>query len=149
MNKNEIIETQNRILDLAPNRSGIYLKYCCSELSRLIIRWFYSYDKTYRFYISKGTDVMSGQMAHDILIIKKNDTYSIIDPTIWQFFPDAKSILVYNGDDLEKGIDNIKRKYKCNWVLGEQEEIPDDKTAKEYTKIIKCIINDNLKDSTL
>lgn len=149
MDKQEIIKVQNRILDLSPNRSGIYLKYCCSEISRLIIRWLWSYDKTCKFYILKGSGAMDGKMSHDILVVNKDNIYSIIDPTIWQFFPDAKSILAYEGIDLEKGIDNIKRKYKCNWVLGKQEEIPDDKTAKEYTEIIKSIINDNLKESTL
>lgn len=149
MNKQEIINLQNRILDLAPGRSGVYLKYCCSEISRLITKWIWNYDKSYKFYILKGGCVMGNEISHDILVVEKDDTYLIIDPTIWQFFPNAKTIAVYQGTSLERGISNISRKYKCTWVLGMQEEIPDKKLQIEYLRIINSIIDDNLKESIL
>jgi hypothetical protein len=146
MNKDKVIEIQNRILDLAPNRSGLYLKYCCSELSRLIIKWLFDYDKNYKFYILKAENVIGSQIAHDILVIKNNETYSIIDSTIWQFFPEANSILVYEGNDIKEAISSLNQKYKCNWLLGEQEQVPGAKTEQEYMNIVKDIIKDNIAE---
>ena len=149
MSKQEIVEIQNRILDLAPNRSGIYLKYCCSEISRLIIKWFWDYNQSYEFYILKGTSVENNELSHDILVVKKDEDYLIIDPTIWQFFSNAKTIVIYKGNNLGEGIKKVQQKYKCNWVLGGLEEIPDHRAQVEYLKIINSIIDDNIEESIL
>jgi len=146
MNKQEIIEIQKRILDLVPNKSGIYLKYCCSEISRLIIKWLWDYNKSYKFYILKGFCVMGGKMSHDILAIEEDNGYLIIDPTIWQFFPDASTILVYEGSSLDAGIDKIKNKYNCTWVLEKQEKVPSTLEQKKQLEIINSNINDNIKE---
>jgi len=149
MNKQEIIKLQNKILDMVPNRSGIYLVDCCSEISRLIIGWLFAYDNNYEFYILKGDNVLSSDKSHDILVVKKGSEISIIDPTIWQFFPKAKTILVYGGNDIKSGIDKIKRKYKGNWNLGKQESIPDSDTQKMYINIIKSNIIENVKEISI
>lgn len=143
MEKQEIIEIQNKILDLIPNRSGIYLKYCCSEMSRLVIKWLSEYGMSYQFYILKGTNVLSTKQSHDILVVKKYDEISVLDPTIWQFFPNAKTILVYKGNNLNEGIHSAQDKYKCTWSLGQRESIPDDLTQNEYLKIVSNIISEN------
>lgn len=145
----QIFKIQNRILDLAPNKSGAYLEYCCSEISRLIIKWFADYDNSYEFYILKGTGVLNGELTHDILVIKDKDRFLIIDPTIWQFFPNAKTILVYDGNSLEEGIEKIKQKYKCEWVLGSQEELPDTKTQRKYLEIIRQNIKENIEEANI
>jgi len=148
MHKKEIQNIQDRILDLAPNRSGVYLKYCCSELSRLIISWLAT-DKSRRLYILKAANVMGSDMSHDILAIKQNDNITIIDPTIWQFFPKAKTILVYEGTNLNSAQDALNEKYRCEWAIGSQEKIPSSKEQAEYLKITNSIINANLKETIL
>lgn len=146
MNEKEINEIQNKILDLSPSKLGTDFKYCCSEICRLIIKWFSNYDMSYKYYILKGANVMGGKMAHDILIVKKGNEVAIIDPTIWQFFPDAKTILVYTSNSLQEGINYANKKYNCNFVLGGPEQVPDQDIEKEYLDIIKSIIRENIKD---
>jgi hypothetical protein len=62
----------------------------CSEISRLLGQWLYKKFPRAKIYIYKGK--VRGR-AHDVLIVEANHV-SVIDPTVWQFFKNKKSILI-------------------------------------------------------
>ncbi|MEX0918451.1 MAG: hypothetical protein WDZ85_00555 [Candidatus Paceibacterota bacterium] len=150
MNKNVIKKIEERIIRLLPvgrrNQPGILLADSCSEVSRLVAGWLKALNQSNRIFILKGFDVCGTDRAHDILAIitDKNQVY-IIDPTIWQFFPPAKSILVFALDDIDTALDKIKVMYGGQWSKNEEFIQLDKEQEKEYLDIISQNIDENLK----
>ena len=154
MNKNIIKKIQKQIIQLLPvdqqNQSGILLADSCSEISRLVASWIKILDKSNHILILKGIHVCGTKKAHDILaiIIANNQVY-IIDPTIWQFFPRAKSILVFILDDINIALDKIKEMYGGQWSKNEEFIQLNKNEEKKYLDIISQNIHENLKQLNL
>ena len=122
----EIIETiQNRILRLLPvdqrNQPGVLLADSCSEVSRLIAGWIKSQDESIQIIILKGANVCDTKKSHDILaVITMDNKVYIIDPTIWQFFPQAESILVFVSENIDTALNKLKTIYGGGWAESEK-----------------------------
>ncbi len=148
---NELIEKiQKQIIGLLPvdqqDRPGILLSDSCSEASRLVGGWIKKLDESSRILIIKGIDVCDTQKAHDILaVITTDNQVYVIDPTIWQFFPEAKSILVFVADDINIALDKIKTTYGGQWSESEEFIKIDKDEEKKYLDIISQNIRENLK----
>ena len=124
MDQDVIKKIQEQIIQLLPadfqNRPGILLTDSCSEVSRLVAYWIKILDKFNRVVILKGVNVCGTQKEHDILaVIAANNQVYVIDPTIWQFFPQAESILVFVSEDVNVALDKIKEKYGGQWSESE------------------------------
>lgn len=150
MNKNNIEQIQTRIIGLFPvdkqSLIGILCNDSCSEISRLVASWIKETDKSSRFLILKGINVCNTQKLHDILavIASNNDVY-IIDPTIWQFFPEKKSILLFISNNLDKALEKITELYGGKWQVSEEIFQVSSANQKEYLGIISQNISENLK----
>lgn len=146
----KIEKIQKQIIQLLPvdrqNQPGILLADSCSEVSRLVAGWIKALDEPNRILILKGVDVCGTRKAHDILAvtITDNQVY-VIDPTIWQFFLQAKSILVFVADNINIALDKIKSMYDGQWSEGEEFVQMDKDKEKEYLDIISQNIRENLK----
>ncbi|NIA02548.1 MAG: hypothetical protein GWP15_04130, partial [Nitrospirae bacterium] len=124
MNKENIKKIQDRILELLPknrrSEKSALLEYSCSELSRLVASWIKESEKNIHCFILKGDDVCGTQKSHDILVvIDENNKIYVIDPTIWQFFPDEKSILIGKFNSLNASIIATEEKYGGGWKISE------------------------------
>jgi len=137
MNKNIIKKIQKQVIQLLPvgqqNQPGILLADSCSEVSRLVAGWIKILDKSNRILIMKGINVRGTSQAHDILaVITDNNQVYIIDPTIWQFFPQVKSILVFISDNINIALDKIKSMYGGQWFKSEEFIQIDKNEEKKY-----------------
>lgn len=150
MNDNIIQEIQERILSLLPDKHrhkpDLLLIDSCSELSRLVADWIIDLNISKRILILKGVNVCKTKKAHDILIVLTDtDGVYVIDPTIWQFFPRATSILVTIKDNTDLAFEEIKKIYGGEWSVSE-EFVPLDKDLKnKYLDIISQNVIENLK----
>lgn len=154
MNQNIIKKIQKQIIQLLPvdrkNQPGILLADSCSEVSRLVASWIKILEKSNHILILKGIHVCDTQKAHDILaVITVNNQVYIIDPTIWQFFPQAKSILVFILEDISVALDKIKIMYGGQWSKSEKFIQLDKNEEKKYFDIISQNIHENLKQLNL
>lgn len=147
----KLIETiQMRIIDLIPSnyrgRLGEMMVDCCSEMSRLTASWIVSENKNDSVMILKGDNVFNTDKAHEILLIKSpNNKCYAIDPTIWQFFPDAPSILVFVLDEELDYIAEVKKVYGGQWRVVENIFQVNKNLEQEYLKIVSQIVNENIK----
>lgn len=150
MNEDKIKKIQEQVINLLPvgqrNQPGVLLTDSCSEVSRLVAGWIKEMDKSNRILVTKGIDVRGTKKVHDILtVITANSQIYIIDPTIWQFFPDAKSILVFISDGIDTALEKIKAMYGGQWLISEEFTQMDKNEEKKYLDIIFQNIRENLR----
>jgi len=154
MDQKLIKKLQRQIIKLLPaglqNQPSILLTDSCSELSRLVANRIKILDKSSQIFIIKGIRVCGTKKAHDILaVITVNKEVYIIDPTIWQFFPQAKSILVFILDDINIALDKIKTMYGGRWSKNEKFIQLNKNEERKYLDIVSQNIHENLKQSNL
>jgi hypothetical protein len=147
MNEDIIKEIQKQIIKLLPvgqrDQPGVLLADSCSEISRLVAGWIKILDKSNQILILKGINVCGSKKAHDILAVSANNKIYIIDPTIWQFFPQIKSILIFVLDDINIALNKIKAMYGGQWFKKEEFIQMDKNEEKRYLDIISQNINEN------
>jgi hypothetical protein len=90
----------------------------CSEISRLLGVWLYKKFPKAKIYIYKGR---VGGRLHDLLLIQKNGIY-VIDPTVWQFFKNKKSILIAKENSIDAALAALTQCYGGKWKLSESVE---------------------------
>jgi len=149
MTKEFINKIQNKILELVPeeNRSqlGVVLENCCSELSRLVAYSIKEESVSAKQVILKGDNVCGTDKSHDILVNTEDVKTYLIDPTIWQFFPDEKSILIGETNSIDEAIAVALIKYGGQWTISEELSEILEKNKNEYQKIVLKNISENKK----
>lgn len=153
MNKKVIVQIQKQVIQLLParhnNQPGILLADSCSEISRLVASWIKILDKSNHILILKGIDVCGTKKAHDILVVTTADKkVYIIDPTIWQFFPQVKTILVFISGDMYIALDKVKDMYGGKWFKNEEFIKLGKNEEKKYLEIISRNVNENIISKT-
>src|SRR3989338_7875359 len=84
---------QKRVIDLLLTLSHdlrTAAKDQCSEVARLVGCWILDEYPEYKVQICKGT--LSKGLAHDVLVVGGQEKLFLIDPTIWQIFPESEQI---------------------------------------------------------
>ncbi len=74
--------------------------------------------------------------CHDILAIKDDNYFYLIDPTIWQFFKNKRKILVGIVKNFNDILGNVQKVYKGKWKISEELKITDCRRKKEWMRII-------------
>lgn len=146
MDRKIIKKIQERIIKLLPkdkqDQPGILLTDSCSEMARLAAGWIKTFDKSDSIFILKGINVCYTSKAHDILaVITADKQVYVIDPTIWQFFPREKSILLFLSKNIDIAMNKIKKKYGGQWLINEKFVRVSKKNEGKYLKIIAENIN--------
>lgn len=142
---------QQRVLGLLPEGShplvGTLLRDSCSEVARLAAGWIREEHHPSRLLILKGTNVCGTTRSHDIVaVIGSSGDACIIDPTVWQFFPEAESILVATSSDLGSAMESIVAKYGGNWAISEEFSQLSKEDEEKYRAIIAQNAQENLKE---
>lgn len=106
----------------------------CSETSRLVAIWIKRKFRKTELFILKGEH--RPKKYHDILAVKLNNKFYLIDPSIWQFFKNKKSIFVGKFDSLADVFSCAKKTYGGKW-----KNIEKLTNFKEEKKLIKMIKN--------
>lgn len=121
---NILKQIEERVIELLSENPGPSLtessKDNCSEMSRLVGCWIQEQKPEAAMTILKGEDVCGRHTAHDLLAVTLKKTTYLLDPTIWQFFPDSQSILVGEGRSLADAFELAKNQYGGTWVLSEE-----------------------------
>jgi len=88
--------------------------------------------------IIKGKGVMNiKNKCHDILLIEDKEGSYLIDPTVWQFFKNKRSILIGKAKDIKVIHGILKDIYKGSWKITERLTKKDCSQKKKWLKIIK------------
>ncbi len=120
MRKELINEGKKYVFHLIGHNGQISLaKLCddtCSEVSRLLSQWFLKRLPKTDMYIAKGK---IGKRFHDILLIHDKEVY-ILDPTVWQFFKNKKSILIKKTKTINDALLVLTSIYGGKWSISEQ-----------------------------
>lgn len=148
MTNKTINKIQKRIINLLPkdrqSKLNVLLSDCCSEISRLVAGWIRETNQTCRLIILKGNKVCDTQKSHDILAVINHNYIHIIDPTVWQFFPRKKSILILQHVNFDIVLKKLNKLYKCDWQISEDIKSISLKEQKKYLDIINQNINESL-----
>jgi len=88
----------------------------CSEVSRLLAQWFLKKLPKANMYIAKGK---IEKRFHDLLLIHDKEVY-ILDPTVWQFFKNKKSILIKKTKTINDALLVLTNIYGGKWSISER-----------------------------
>lgn len=138
MDEKLLDKIQKSVIDLLRTLSDdlqIAAKDQCSEISRLVGCWILNESSDYNIRICKGK--LPDGIAHDVVVAGKDDSLLLIDPTIWQIFPDSKSIFIGSPQNISEAIDILEQKYGGKWKVSESLEKCDEKYQQELLGIIK------------
>lgn len=138
MNKEFIEKIQKRVINLLKNLSDdlrVAAKDQCSEIARLVGCWVLDEHPEYKVRAYKGE--LSGELAHDILVIDDGETLSLIDPTIWQIFSESNSIFIGFVSNIQEALSLLDEKYSGSWKVSENLYKCDDNSRKKLLAIIK------------
>lgn len=142
MDRENIKQIQTKVINLLKNGAHKPLRLLskdnCSEMSRLVGCWILKKRPNAEVYIIKGENVMKIKgRCHDILALKYRRKIQLIDPTIWQFFKNKKTIFIKNTNDLETDcMPFLKKIYKGRWYLSEKLNKNKCKRVKVWKKTI-------------
>ncbi len=119
--KNELINAGKRdVFCLIGYNGQISLsKLCddtCSEVSRMLGQWFLNKLPKADMYIAKGK---IGKRFHDLLLVHDKEVY-ILDPTVWQFFKNKKSILIKRTKTVNDALLALTSIYGGKWKISER-----------------------------
>lgn len=141
MNKKFINTMQKRIVKFLKGEKNIPLYLLshdnCSEVSRLVGCWILKEMENTEIFILKGRNILDRKnKEHDILAIKDSDNIYLIDPTVWQFFKNKRSIFIGISKNIDDSLNLVKKTYKGIWKVSEKLENADCAQKKEWEKII-------------
>jgi len=146
MNKKYLYKLNQFVIDYYNSISSkplwVVSEFCCSEMSRYVGYHVLNDLQSGKAYILKGN--ISKSLSHDVLLVEAEGKFTLIDPAIWQFFKNKKSIFVGDYRDLESAIAGAKKVYTGGWVISE--ELNKDALKREIPEMLN-IINKNIEDN--
>lgn len=85
--------------------------------------------------IYKG--ILSAELAHDILVVEDGRILFLIDPTVWQIFPDNGSIVIGSAGNMSEAASMLQKKYGGTWKVSEVMQACDENYKQELLNAIK------------
>jgi hypothetical protein len=105
----------------------------CSEVSRLLGQWLRERFPKAKIYIYKGK---AKGRSHDLLFIETDRVY-VIDPTVWQFFKNKKSILIAAENSIDNAVSALAHYYGGKWKMSERVRGYSAAQIKKFKDIVK------------
>ena len=143
-----ISELQKYATDILKNGNRekplwILSQWNCSEVSRIVgLKVITDLGEVAKPFILKGNATVTGLAEgnnHDILGFFDSDSkmYILVDPTIWQFFPKKKNILLGEFSSVNDILKFSSEYYGGDWKVSEKVDLTLEKEVADYYKIIK------------
>ena len=88
----------------------------CSEVSRLVGDWLLKKLPRAKIYIAKGK---IKNHFHDLVLVQEDKVVYALDPTVWQFFKNKKSIFIAEGNSINDILDTLASYYGGTWRVSE------------------------------
>lgn len=92
----------------------------CSEISRLTGCFILESWRGVSVYVLKGNRVFGGKKSHDILAVQEEGAVHLLDPSVWQFFPRKRNILVSDEKNLQDSLKTARKMYRGTWKISEK-----------------------------
>ena len=129
MEKEIIKKIQKRVIKLLRKYSNkpLYITSAdnCSEIARLVGYWIFEKIPQSKIFILKGKKVKRTKKCHDILAVECKNSISLIDPTVWQFFRNKRSIFIKTTKNMVNSLFEANKIYGGNWKISETFKIND------------------------
>ena len=145
-----ISQIQNRVITLLRSYEietskslNLLVEDACSEVSRLVACWILNDYPSVKTSIAKGKNVQNkNEFCHDVLLVEKNNQITIVDPTIWQIFPEKQSILLKTVTSISEVLNFLTQQYSGTWKISETITLNNYPTTEqeELKKVIKGIV---------
>ena len=104
----------------------------CSEVSRILAQWFLKKLPKTDMYIAKGK---IGKRCHDLLLVYDKEVF-ILDPTVWQFFKNKKSILIKRTKTINDALLVLVSVYGGKWKISEKITKYSNKEIERLKKVL-------------
>ncbi len=141
MDKRSFEQLQNKIVALLRQKNKpLYLlaEDNCSEVARLAGCWILEKMPDAKIFIAKGDRIMGGKnKSHDVILVDSKKGVHIIDPTVWQFFKNKRSIAITMTETVESALYALEKIYKGKWKISEKINKKTCTQKKEWQDIIK------------
>ncbi|OWK27012.1 MAG: hypothetical protein US76_01185 [Parcubacteria group bacterium GW2011_GWA2_38_13b] len=145
MEKETIRQIQRKIVQLLHknNNKPLYVTSVdnCSEVARLAGCWIFEKLPLAKIYILKGKNILKTKRCHDILAVDYSENITLIDPTVWQFFKNKKSIFIKTTNSLANSLFEANKLYGGKWEISEILS-KDDCKKSEFKRIIALNIKE-------
>lgn len=138
MEKKFIEKIQKRVVNLLLTLSDnlpVAANNQCSEITRLVGCWIIENHPEYKARILKGK--LSDDLSHDVLVVDDRKTLFLIDPTIWQIFPESGSVFIGSVRNIPEAIGLLRKKYGGMWKMSEIMRKCDESYQQELLTVIK------------
>lgn len=143
-----IIELQKYAIDIlkkSNQRKPLWMlsKWNCSEVSRIVgLKVLSDLGVSSKPFILKGNVTVTGlteENNHDILVFfdPESKMYTLIDPTIWQFFPKKKKTFLGKFSSVSDILKFASGYYGGDWKISEEIGSTLEKEVDEWKRIIK------------
>jgi hypothetical protein len=148
MDKQTIKQLQNKIIVLLRQKNKPLYALAednCSEVARLVGCWILEKMPDAQISIAKGDRVMGEKnKSHDVILVNDNKAIYVIDPTIWQFFKNKRSIIIGKTETVKSTLCTLEKMYKGKWKISEKISKKTAYNKEEWRKIIKKNINETI-----
>ena len=137
MTEKYITNIQERVVDLLHSISsdlGAASKERCSEVARLVGCWILDDHPDFEISILRGE--FENGLAHDVLTEKQSDSFTIVDPTVWQFFPKDDTIVLGTFSTMPEAELFLSRRYGGIWHVSEKMKTCTTEYSAELLEII-------------
>ncbi len=150
MNQTSLRNVQQKVEVFFQDRSShplsVVAQDCCSEMTRLVGSWVLVDDPTVEVVILKGVGIQqTTHRSHEILAVRTDSRFTLIDPTIWQLFPDASSIIVGEAETVSLSFSLLEEKYGGTWKVNEEPASISAKDVHELERILGQTIHENVR----
>lgn len=117
-------------------------------MARLVAGWILAFEPEAegRVAILKGESVRGTTKSHEIVLVRDRcHVLYVIDPTMWQFFPEAKSILILVTDSLANALKQLGRTYGGRWSVSEHITSASRDAMERHAAVIERNIRLNIR----
>lgn len=122
---------------------SISTRDCCSEMARLVGSWVKEEEPTAEVVIVQGVGEVQTECNHEVVAMWRDNHWLLIDPTIWQVFPSASTIVVGVADSRAQALDTLVHKYGGAWRVTERVGLMSDQDVFELQDTLREIIASN------
>lgn len=151
MTKELIEQIQKKIVHLLKKVGDrplpILAQAYCDETAHLAGNWILDELPSARIYIVKG--IIDRHTHHDLLIVEYGGKAYVVDPVVWRFFKNKKTILAAVTHAMPDALTEIQKLYHGIWRISERMEKSGFERRLDWERRIETKIDESLQEAEL